>query len=60
MIIFMFIDRYSENTLITAAKKGMKTVCKMLISRMPLELINHINNDGDTASKHIKQRYRKF
>ncbi len=45
------IDKYSENTLlITAAKKGMKTVCKMLISRMPLELINHINNAGDTAA----------
>ncbi|XVN43737.1 MAG: hypothetical protein RCG16_05185 [Rickettsia hoogstraalii] len=45
------IDRYSGNTLlITAAKKGMKTVCKMLISRMPLELINHINNAGYTAA----------
>ncbi|GAA5251713.1 hypothetical protein [Candidatus Rickettsia kedanie] len=28
----------------------MKTVCKMLISRMPLDLINHINNAGDTAA----------
>lgn len=45
------IDKYSEDTLlITAAKKGMKTVCKMLISRMPLELINHINKAGDTAA----------
>ncbi|QQV74481.1 hypothetical protein H6P87_00013 [Rickettsia tillamookensis] len=46
------IDRYPGNTLlILAAKKGMNKVCIMLISRMSddLELINHINKEGDTA-----------
>lgn len=54
------IDKYSENTLlITAAKKGMKTVCKMLISRMPLELINHINNAGDTAASIDTENFKE-
>lgn len=47
------IDRYPGNTLlILAAKKGMKTVCILLISRMSdeLELINHVNKEGDTAA----------